>query len=100
MWPTVGTRPPHAGGDPYLGGRLVTGRTVVENGRPRHRYVHDALLYDSPEHLVDVAVPFLLQGLDAGEAGVVATSAETAEILRDAVDGDPRVHVLERGDVY
>jgi anti-sigma regulatory factor (Ser/Thr protein kinase) len=67
---------------------------------PSHGYPHDALLYESPEQLVDVAVPFLLEGLAAGEAAVIATAAGTAETLRDAVDGNPRVHVLERGDVY
>jgi anti-sigma regulatory factor (Ser/Thr protein kinase) len=72
----------------------------VERTRPQHRYVHDALLYDSPGTLVDIAVPWLLDGLAAGDAAVVATSAGTADILRDAVDNDPRVHVLERGDVY
>ncbi len=64
------------------------------------RYTHDALLYDSPGTLVDLAVPWLLEGLAAGEAAVVATGPATAEILRDAIDGDSRVHVLERGDVY
>jgi anti-sigma regulatory factor (Ser/Thr protein kinase) len=63
-------------------------------------YVHDALLYEDREQLVTAAVPFLLEGLEAGDAAVVATSATTASVLRNAVDGDPRVHVLERGDVY
>jgi anti-sigma regulatory factor (Ser/Thr protein kinase) len=79
----------------------VTGQSAVQRSRPpHHRYVHDALLYDSPAALVDRAVPFLLDGLAAGDAAVVATSAATADILRDAVNADPRVHVLERGDVY
>jgi anti-sigma regulatory factor (Ser/Thr protein kinase) len=65
-----------------------------------HRYQHDALLFDSTDELVDVAVPFLLDGLAAGDAAVIATGAGTAELLRDAVDGNPRVHILERGDVY
>jgi anti-sigma regulatory factor (Ser/Thr protein kinase) len=64
------------------------------------RYTHDALFFDSPGQLTDVAVPFLLEGLAAGEAAVVATSTGTANLLREAVDGDPRVHVIERGDVY
>jgi anti-sigma regulatory factor (Ser/Thr protein kinase) len=64
------------------------------------RYTHDALFFDSPGQLTDVAVPFLLEGLAAGEAAVVATSTGTANLLRQAVDGDPRVHVIERGDVY
>ena len=64
------------------------------------RYTHDALLYDSPDMLTARAVPWLMDGLAAGEAAVVAAGPATAEILRDAVDADPRVHVLERGDVY
>jgi anti-sigma regulatory factor (Ser/Thr protein kinase) len=63
-------------------------------------YVHDALLYDSAEQLTAVAVPFLLEGIAAGEAAVVATGSHTAQVLREAVDGNPRVHVLDRGDVY
>jgi anti-sigma regulatory factor (Ser/Thr protein kinase) len=63
-------------------------------------YVHDALLYDDRAQLVDVAVPFLLEGLEAGDAAVIAAGAPTSTALRDALDGDPRVHILERGDVY
>lgn len=63
-------------------------------------YAHDALLYDSPDHLVSVAVPFLMEGLAAGDAAVIAASTTTAELLRDAVDGDPDVHILDRDDVY
>jgi anti-sigma regulatory factor (Ser/Thr protein kinase) len=57
-------------------------------------------MYDSADELVSVAVPFLLEGLAAGDAAVVAASAATANLLRDAVGADPRVHVLERGEVY
>ncbi len=67
---------------------------------PGDAYRHDALLFEDRDQLVATAVPFLLQGLAAGEAAVVATSAATASVLREAVDGDPGVHVLERGDVY
>jgi anti-sigma regulatory factor (Ser/Thr protein kinase) len=61
---------------------------------------HDALLFDSPEQLVDVAVPFLLEGVAAGEAAVVATSGPTAQVVREAVEDDPLVHVLERHELY
>ena len=64
------------------------------------RYVHDALLYDSPGQLAEVAAPFLLDGLVDGDAAVIATSAGTADLLRDAVGNHPDVHVLEREDVY
>jgi anti-sigma regulatory factor (Ser/Thr protein kinase) len=63
-------------------------------------YIHDALLYDSVDELTGTAVPFLLEGLAAGEAAVIAAGARTAGVLAEAVDGDPRVHVLERSDVY
>ncbi len=73
---------------------------VADHLHSHGSYRHDALLYDDQEQLVATAVPFLRDGLAAGDAAVIATSADTASLLRDAVDGDPRVHVLERGDVY
>ncbi|RBY87850.1 sensor histidine kinase [Blastococcus sp. TF02A-30] len=71
-------------------------------GRPRpgREYLHDALLFDDDQRLTEVAVPFLLEGLAAGEAAVVATTPRTAGTLRAAVGDDPRVHVLERHEVY
>jgi anti-sigma regulatory factor (Ser/Thr protein kinase) len=66
----------------------------------RRGYRHDALLFDTDDRLTDVAVPFLLEGLDAGDAAVIATSPRAADVLRDALDGHPLVHVLARGDVY
>jgi anti-sigma regulatory factor (Ser/Thr protein kinase) len=78
----------------------VTGRSAGRRARtPADGYSHDALLFGSTAELVDLAVPFVRDGLAAGEAAVVATSPETASALRDAVD-DPRLHVLDRGDVY
>jgi anti-sigma regulatory factor (Ser/Thr protein kinase) len=73
----------------------------VRGGTPdARRFCHDALLFDSPAELVDIAVPFLREGLAAGDGAVIATSPRTAEVLCDALDGDPRVQVLPRGDVY
>lgn len=65
-----------------------------------HRYAHDALLYESPEHLVEVAAPFLLEGLATGDAAVIATSTATAGLLREAVGRHRDVHVLDRAEVY
>ena len=76
------------------------GATVSEASSGGRRYRHDALLYESADHLTKVAVPFLIDGLAAGDAAVVAAGTATAALLRDAVGGDPRVHVLERDDVY
>ena len=72
------------------------GETAPSDAR---RHVHDALLYDSPAELAAVAAPFLLDGLAAGDAAVIATSAATADLLREAVGNDSGVHVLDRGDV-
>ena len=80
------------------------GVTVQSVGQPVSPpdggYPHDALLFDTPDQLVEVAVPFLLAGLAAGEGAVIATSRPTAALLCAAVDGDPRVDVLERSEVY
>ena len=75
-------------------------RPESDPASPYRGYAHDALLFDTDDRLIDVAVPFLLEGLAAGEAAVVATAPRTADVLRDAVDGHPLVHVLARGDVY
>jgi anti-sigma regulatory factor (Ser/Thr protein kinase) len=79
---------------------VLSGRTGAAEPSPGRRFVHDALLFDTSDALVEVAVPFLLDGLEAGDAAVIAAGARTADVLRDAVDGHPLVHVLERGDVY
>ncbi len=63
-------------------------------------YVHDALLYDDPGQLVDVAARFLREGLAAGEAAVLATGARTAGVIREALDDDPRLHVVDRTEAY
>ena len=75
-------------------------RTGEDVRGPVGGYVHDALLYDSVGELTDVAAPFLLEGLATGDAAVIAAGARTADVLTEAVDGDPRVHMLERSDVY
>ena len=63
-------------------------------------FLHDALLYDSVDELTRVAVPFVLEGLDAGDAAVITAGARTTGVLTEAVDGDPRVHVVDPSDVY
>jgi anti-sigma regulatory factor (Ser/Thr protein kinase) len=75
----------------------LTGR---EGSSSATRYRHDAFLYDSAGQLAEVAAPFLVEGLGRGEAAVVAARSDTAEVLREAVSGDPRVTVLERHEVY
>lgn len=79
----------------------MSGRRTDEPARgAAGGYIHDALLYDSPDELAGAAVPFLLEGLAGGEAAVIAAGARTAGVLTEALDGDPRVHVLDRSEVY
>ena len=66
----------------------------------RSRYVHDALFFSSPGELAAATVPFVRDGLAAGDAVVVAASPATADLVRTAVDGDERVRMLERGEAY
>ncbi len=77
--------------------------TALQHGvarAPGPRYVHDALFFSSPDELAAATVPFVQEGLAAGDAVVVAASPATADVVRQAVDGDERVRVLERGDAY
>jgi anti-sigma regulatory factor (Ser/Thr protein kinase) len=88
-------------GDEQVGSR--TGRNPAQHrpGAEAHAgFEHEALLYDSPDELAAVAGAFLREGLAAGEAAVIAVSAETTDALRAAVDDDPRVVVLERHALY
>ena len=67
---------------------------------PDPRFLHDALFFSSPDELVAATVPFVQEGLAAGDAVVVAASPATADVVRRAVDGDERVHVVERENCY
>ena len=61
---------------------------------------HEALLYSAADELVEVAARFLREGLDAGDAAVVAVGPDRSEPLREALGDDPRVLVLERRSLY
>jgi anti-sigma regulatory factor (Ser/Thr protein kinase) len=61
---------------------------------------HDALVFDDVDHLVTVAVPWMQEGLAAGDAVVVAVGPRLAGPLREAVGDDPRVLAVDRQDLY
>ena len=67
---------------------------------PSGGFPHDALLYDSVDHLVATIVPFVRDGLDAGDAAVLAVRADSTALLREALGDDPRVVVLDEDRVY
>ncbi len=62
--------------------------------------LHGALFYDSADEVAAVAAPWLLEGLAAGDAAVVAVDPGTAGPLRDALGDDPAVVVIERHELY
>ena len=63
-------------------------------------YVHEAIFVGSEEELVTAAVPFLREGLEAGEAVGVACSEATNAVLCSQLANDPRVALLPHGRVY
>ncbi|GHJ12806.1 sensor histidine kinase [Micromonospora sp. AKA38] len=63
-------------------------------------YFHEALLYDSDDELLAVALPFLLGGIKAGERVAVSLDAHHAELVRRALPTDAEVTYLPGGDVY
>ena len=59
----------------------------MRTGAPTDRrgYLHEAVLYDSDEELLGVVVPFLREGVAAGEPCLVALGASTSRLVRAAV---------------
>jgi anti-sigma regulatory factor (Ser/Thr protein kinase) len=62
--------------------------------------VHDALFFSSTDELAAATVPFVQEGLAAGDAVVVVASPAIADVVRAAVDGDERVRVVPRDAAY
>ena len=58
------------------------------SAQPKEGYRHDALLYSGTSEFVSRAVPFIRDGLAAGEPVLVATSAEKIELLRAELGPD------------
>ena len=48
-------------------------------------YLHEAVLYDSDEEFLGVVVPFLQEGVAAGEPCLVALGASSTRLVRVAV---------------
>ena len=63
-------------------------------------YEHDALFYESEEELVASAEPFLRAALDRSEVVVLACADRNASLLADALQGHPRLGILDRSEVY
>jgi anti-sigma regulatory factor (Ser/Thr protein kinase) len=63
-------------------------------------YFHEAVCYDSDEHLLAVVVPFLLGGVAAAEPTLVSLGERNAALVRSALPPDSGVEFLTGGDVY
>jgi hypothetical protein len=57
---------------------------------------HEALIYGSDEELLDVAVPFLGGGLEAGEPTLLRLPSRQQALVLDALDGAEGVTVLSQ----
>jgi hypothetical protein len=72
---------------------LRTGAAAGHRG-----YFHEAVCYDSADHLLAVVVPFLLGGVAAGEPTVVSLGERNAALVRAALPADSGVEFLTGGD--
>ena len=64
----------------------------------RRGYLHEAVLYDSDEEFLGVVVPFLQEGVAAGDPCLVALGASTTRLVRAAVGDTTGLTFL--GDRY
>lgn len=63
-------------------------------------YYHEAACYASDDELVATAVPFLVDGVAAGEPSVVSMGERTAALLRSALPAGLPVTFLPGGPMY
>jgi anti-sigma regulatory factor (Ser/Thr protein kinase) len=73
-------------------------RTGAAAGHPG--YFHEAVRYDSDEHLLSVVIPFLCDGAEAGEPTIVAFGPRNAGLVRSALPAGSAVTFLGGDDVY
>jgi anti-sigma regulatory factor (Ser/Thr protein kinase) len=63
-------------------------------------YTHEALFFDSRRALLEAAVPWLREGLQAGEHVALVCTEDNNTALAAALGPDPRVMVLPRTRIY
>ena len=63
-------------------------------------YFHEAVYYGTENELLDVVLPFLRGGVEAGEPTVVALCEPNAALVREALGDDTRVLFNSGGDIY
>ena len=69
-----------------------TGGTATRSRDGRHRthdgYRHEAFFWDGDDQFLAGTVPFIREGLGAGQPVMVAVTPGRLDLLRDALDGD------------
>jgi len=68
--------------------------------RPNHRYIHEAVYFDSARELVGATAPLLRTALANGEDVALVCSDANNRALLDALGEDDRVVVLPRPEIY
>ena len=63
-------------------------------------YFHEAVCYDSDDELLAVTLPFLLDGVAAGEPTIVGLGGRNADLVRAALPPGAPVTFLTGGSVY
>lgn len=68
--------------------------------QPHHRYVHEAVYYDSTAQLVNATAPLLREALAQGEDVALACTQSNNRALAEALGDDHRIVVLPRPEIY
>jgi anti-sigma regulatory factor (Ser/Thr protein kinase) len=65
-----------------------------EASAPDGGFIHSALIYESGNAFMDVGLPFVEQGIEAGEPTLVAVQASNIDNLRSTLGGEPEAVTL------
>jgi anti-sigma regulatory factor (Ser/Thr protein kinase) len=65
-----------------------------EASAPHAEFIHSALVYGFDDAFMEVALPFVEQGIEVGEPSLVAVQASNIDNLRSALGGEPEAVTL------
>lgn len=66
----------------------------------RHRYLHQAVIYDSEAEFLDTIAPFVTESVDAGEPIMLGLSNRTLDLLHGSCDLDNELIAVVNGSLY
>ena len=61
-------------------------RRATKSGDADHPFAHSAFVYEDDNELLDVAVPFLRDGIERGEPTLLGVGASVRPLILDALD--------------